>query len=170
MESTQMKLSRVRKPRVHIVYEVETEGAAVQRELPFVVGVLGDFSGNAGLEKKSFSQRKFIQIDADNFEEVITRIGPAVNISVENTLLDDGSNMSVSLQFKSMSDFEPGQIVKQTPILQELLNARNNIRDLLTKADNAEELEKELEKLLQDSDTLQKIATDLGIEIKKEGE
>ena len=170
MESTQTKLSRVRKPRVHIIYEVETEGATVQKELPFVVGVLGDFSGNSGLEKKPFSQRKFIQVDADNFDEVMSKIGPAINVSVENTLLDDGSNMSVSLKFNSMSDFEPGHIINQIPALQELLDARNNIRDLLTKAGSSESLEGELETLLKDSEALQKIATELGIETKKEGE
>ncbi len=94
MNSTQMKLSRVRKPRVHIVYEVETEGAVVQKELPFVVGVLGDFSGNAGLEKKPLRERKFVQIDRDNFDEVMANIKPGLTFTVENAIEDNGNTMS----------------------------------------------------------------------------
>lgn len=113
MESVQKKLSRVRKPRVHIIYEVETGGAVVQRELPFVVGVLGDFSGNDSAPKKPLKDRKFIQIDRDNFDEVMTKIEPKLNLKVDNTLASDGSQMSVSLKFNKMEDFEPARIVDQ---------------------------------------------------------
>src|SRR6202046_5387491 len=103
------KLGRVRKPRVHITYQVETEGAMVEKELPFVVGVLGDFSGTPTAPLKPLKDRKFIQIDRDNFNDVMARMTPGVTFRVENTLADDGSEMPVSLAFSSMDDFNPGR-------------------------------------------------------------
>ena len=103
------KLSRVRKPRVHITYEVETEGAKVERELPFVVGVMGDFSGNPTKPLKPLKDRKFVQIDRDNFNDVMARIDPGLNFKVDNTLNGDGSELAVELKFNSMDDFEPGR-------------------------------------------------------------
>src|SRR6059036_3569512 len=103
-ESMQHKLDRVRKPRVHITYDVETEGATVKKELPFVVGVLGDFSGNPSEPLKPLTDRKFIQIDRDNFNDVMARMTPGVNLKVENTLKGDGSEMGVQLKFRSMED------------------------------------------------------------------
>src|ERR1700722_17246274 len=90
-ESIHEKLERVRKPRVHITYQVETEGASVEKELPFIVGILGDFSGNPTEPLKPLKDRKFIQIDRDNFNEVMTRMTPGVNMRVDNTLKNDGS-------------------------------------------------------------------------------
>ena len=90
-ESLQKKLDRVRKPRVHITYDVETEGAAVTKELPFVVGVLGDFSGQPTEPLKPLKDRKFIQIDRDNFNDVMARMTPGLNLRVKNALKDDGS-------------------------------------------------------------------------------
>ncbi len=102
------KLSRVRKPRVHITYEVETEGAKVLRELPFVMGVLGDFSGKPTQPLKPLKDRKFIQIDRDNFDEVMARMTPGLEFRVANTLKGDGSEMAVKLQFNSLEDLRPG--------------------------------------------------------------
>ena len=102
------KLSRVRKPRVHITYEVETEGAKVLRELPFVMGVLGDFSGKPTQPLKPLKDRKFIQIDRDNFNEVMARMTPGLEFRVANTLEGDGSEMAVKLKFNSLEDFGPG--------------------------------------------------------------
>ncbi len=164
MESTQMKLSRVRKPRVHIVYEVETEGAVVQKELPFVVGVLGDFSGNAGAEKKSLRERKFIQIDRDNFDEVMSNFKPGLTFNVENVIQNDGSNMSIELHFEKLSDFEPANVIAQIKPLKDLLDIRNKIRDLSTKTDRSEDLERILEDLLQNNDQLKSITSELGLE------
>jgi type VI secretion system protein ImpB len=95
------KLNRVRKPRVHITYNVETDGAQVERELPFVVGVMGDFSGDPTQPLRSLADRKFTQIDSDNFNDVMARMAPGLNIKVENKLADDGSDMAVALKFKS---------------------------------------------------------------------
>lgn len=164
MESTQTKLSRVRKPRVHIVYEVETEGAKIEKELPFVVGVLGDFSGNAGLEKKSLAERKFVQTDRDNFDEVMSHFGPGLAFSVDNLIANDGSQMGVELHFNSISDFEPANIIAQVKPLKDLLAIRNKIRDLSTKIDRSEDLEKILEELLQNEDQLKSISSELGLD------
>src|SRR5258708_10903403 len=105
------KLERVRKPRVHITYQVETEGAMVEKELPFVVGVLGDFSGQPAQPLKPLKDRKFIQIDRDNFNDVMARMTPGVQMRVENTLADDGTEIAVNLNFNSMDAFEPRRIV-----------------------------------------------------------
>ncbi len=157
------KLNRVRKPRVHITYEVETEGAQIVRELPFVVGVLGDFSGDPTQPLKSLADRKFIQIDRDNFSDVMSRIGPGLNLKVDNTLAGDGTQMAVELKFKSMEDFEPGRIVEQVPALKALMDTRNKLRDLMSKVDRSEELETVLEQVLQNQQELDALSAQLGL-------
>jgi len=151
------KLDRVRKPRVHITYQVETEGAVVEKELPFVVGVLGDFSGNPSEPLKSLKDRKFVQIDRDNFNDIMGRMTPGLNLKVENTLKGDGSEMGVQLKFGSMEDFEPGQVVKQVEPLRKMQETREKLRDILTKIDRSEDLENLLEKVLQNSDQLKQL-------------
>ena len=133
-ESIHDKLKRVRKPRVHITYDVETEGAVVQKELPFVVGVLGDFSGNPTEPLKPLKDRKFIQIDRDNFNDVMKRMTPGLNLRVENTLKGDGSEMAVQLKFNSLEDFEPANVVKQVEPLRKLLETRDKLRDLAARS------------------------------------
>lgn len=160
-ESTQKKLSRVRKPRVHITYDVETGGAEVRKELPFVVGVMGDFSGKPYEPLKPLRDRKFIQIDRDNFDDVMTRMTPGAEFKVDNTLSDDGTQMAVQLKFKSMDDFEPAAIVDQVEPLRKLLAARNKLRDLMSKADRSEELESLLEEVLQNTEKLSSLAGEL---------
>ena len=167
MASVHDKLNRVRKPRVHITYDVETGGALQQRELPFVVGVLGDFSGNPTQPLKPLRDRKFIQIDRDNFNDVMARMTPGLNLRVKNTLAGDGSEMAVSLSFNSMEDFEPGRLVEQVEPLRKLLETRNQLRDILSKADRSEDLEALLERVLQNSEDLQKLSSELGVNEKK---
>jgi type VI secretion system protein ImpB len=167
MASVHDKLNRVRKPRDHITYDVETGGALQQRELPFVVGVLGDFSGNPTQPLKPLRDRKFIQIDRDNFNDVMARMTPGLNLRVKNTLADDGSEMAVSLSFNSMEDFEPGRLVEQVEPLRKLLETRNQLRDILSKADRSEDLEALLERVLQNSEDLQKLSSELGVNEKK---
>jgi type VI secretion system protein ImpB len=162
-ESIHEKLKRVRKPRVHITYEVETEGAVVQKELPFVVGVLGDFSGNPTEPLKALKDRKFIQIDRDNFNEVMTRMTPGLNLRVENTLKGDSSELAVQLKFNSIEDFEPANVVKQVEPLRKLLETRDKLRDLLTKVDRSQELENVLEQVLGNTEELKKLSADLGV-------
>lgn len=161
-ESVNDKLKRVRKPRVHITYEVETEGAVAQKELPFVMGVMGEFTGNASAPQKALKDRKFVQIDRDNFNDVMSRLGPAMNAKVENTLTGEGE-IAVNLKFNSMDDFDPAKIVEQVEPLKKLLETRNKLKDLLTKADNSENLQDLLEQILQNETDVKKLATDLGV-------
>jgi type VI secretion system protein ImpB len=162
------KLKRVRKPRVHITYEVETEGAVVLKELPFVVGVLGDFSGNPTEKLKPLKDRKFVQIDRDNINDVMKRMTPGLNMKVENTLKGDGSEMAVQLKFDSMEDFEPANVAKQIDPLRKLLETRDKLRDLLTKVDRSEDLENVLEGVLKNTEDLKKMASDLGVTVPEE--
>ncbi len=163
MASIHEKLSRVRKPRVHITYDVETEGAVVQKELPFVVGVLGDFSADPSEPLKPLNDRKFIQIDRDNFDQVLARMTPGLKMKVENTLTNDGSQMSVELAFTSMSDFDPAAVVARVEPLRKLLEARNQLRDLLSKADRSEDLENLLEQILSNETDLKSLGEQLGV-------
>jgi type VI secretion system protein ImpB len=163
-ESIQQKLSRVRKPRVHITYEVETEGASVVRELPFVVGVMGDYLGNAPQGPvKSLKERKFINIDRDSFDDVMSRLGPGLQLKVENTLAGDGTNIPVQLKFNSLEDFEPGRVLDQVEPLRKLLDTRNRLRELMNVVDRSEDLEVELEKLLINADDIKKLAAEMGL-------
>jgi len=162
------KLNRVRKPRVHITYNVETEGAEIERELPFVMGVMGDFSGDPTQPLRPIADRKFTQIDRDNFNDVMARMAPGLNLKVDNKLTDDGSEMGVNLKFSSMDDFDPARIVEQVPALKSLLDTRNKLRDLLSKADRSDALEGLLEQVLQNEAELKSLSAQLGLD-KKEG-
>lgn len=166
MSSVQKKLERVRKPRVHITYEVETNGAMVKSELPFVVGVLGDFSGNPTQKLSALRDRRFIQIDRDNINVVMRQMTPGLNMRVENTLAGDGSELGVQLKFESMEDFEPAQIVQQVEPLKKLMETRNQLRDLLAKVDVSPDLESTLEEVLKNTDKVADFAKSLGIDKK----
>lgn len=157
------KLKRVRKPRVHITYDIETNGAVAQKELPFVMGVMGDYSGDNTESKKPLKDRKFSQIDRDNFNEVMEKTAPQTKMKVDNTLANDGSEMSVALDFKSMEDFEPHKIVEQVEPLKKLMETRNKLRDLLSKADRSEELENILENILSNAENTTSLSGELGI-------
>lgn len=161
-ESIHDKLKRVRKPRVHITYDVETNGAVQEKEIPFVMGVMGDYSGDNTENKKALKDRKFSQIDRDNFNEVMNNVSPQLNMKVENTLENDGSDMSVNLDFNSMEDFEPQNIVEKVDPLKKLMATRNKLRDLLTKADRSDDLEALLEEVLSSTDALARLKGELG--------
>jgi type VI secretion system protein ImpB len=143
------KLSRVRKPRVHITYDVETDGATVQRELPFVVGVLGDFSGNPKEPLKPLKDRKFVQIDRDNFDQVMANFAPELNLKVPNTIAGDGTEMAVSLKFRSLEDFEPAKVAEQVESLKKLMQTREKLTDLMSKIDRSEDLEEIVEQMIK---------------------
>lgn len=157
------KLSRVRKPRVHITYDVETEGATQQKELPFVVGVMGDFSGDPTSPLKPLKERKFVSIDRDNFDSVLASMTPGLNLKVDNTIADDGTELAVNLKFESMDDFQPINIVKQVDPLAKLYETREKLKELQTKADRSEDLQEVLESVLQETASLTKVAEELGI-------
>jgi len=163
-ESMQDKLGRVRKPRVHITYDLETNGAVAEKELPFVMGVLGDYSGDNAEGKKALKDRKFAQVDRDNFNELMGKIQPQANMKVDNTMEGDGSEIGVNLTFNSMEDFEPQKLVHQVEPLKKLMETRNKLRDLLTKADRSEDLENVLEEVLSNTDALAKLHGELGPE------
>ena len=169
-ESIHDKLKRVRKPRVHLTYDVESNGASVEKELPFVLGVMGDYSGDNTENKKELKDRKFAQIDRDNFNEIMSKVAPALNLKIDNTLQADGTPLSVNLSFKSMEDFEPHRIVEQVESLKKLLETRNKLRDLLTKADRSDELETLLEDVLQNTSSLNALYSELGLDKTKEGD
>jgi type VI secretion system protein ImpB len=166
--SIHSKLDRVRKPRVHITYDVETEGAAIVRELPFVMGVMGDFSGDPTAPLQSMTDRKFVQIDRDNFNDVMARMNPGLKLRVDNKLSEEGGQMAVDLKFNAIEDFEPARVAQQVPALRALMETRGKLRDLMSKVDRSEELEGLLEKVLQNENELKTLSGQLGIE-QKEG-
>jgi len=167
MKSVYDKIKKVRKPRVQISYEVEDGGKSVKKELPFVVGVLGDFSGQPTKPLKSFKQRKFIQIDGENFNEVMSKMTPGLNFKVKNTLKNDDSEIAVNLEFTSIDDFLPDKVAEQVEPLKELLDIRAKLKEVLGKADCSEDLEVILEEILKDNEQLQAISKDLKIELDK---
>jgi type VI secretion system protein ImpB len=164
MESIHNRLNRVRKPRVHITYDVETEGTLVKKELPFVVGVMGDFAGQNTEALKPLKERRFVQIDRDSFDDVLKRMNPKLSFTVNNKLSDDNTEFKVNIGFQSMKDFEPEQVVRQIEPLAKLMDTRNKLRDLMTKIDRSEELENILEKVLNNADDLQQLADSLSVE------
>jgi type VI secretion system protein ImpB len=161
MSSIYNKIKTVRKPRVQISYEVEDGGQSVKKELPFVVGVMGDFSGQPTKPLKSFKNRKFIQIDGDNFNEVMHKMTPELGFKIKNTLKDDGSEIFVQLKFNSMDDFLPDKVAEQVEPLKKLLEARNKLKELLGKADCSEDLESRLEEILKDTEKIKNLSKDL---------
>jgi type VI secretion system protein ImpB len=128
-----------------------------------VVGVMGDFSGDPTQPLKPLKDRKFVQIDRDNFDSVMARMNPGLKMKVENTLAGDGSEMAVDLKFNSMADFEPESVVSQVEPLQKLRETRDRLRDLMTKVDRSEDLENLLEKVLKNQGDLDKLSAELGL-------
>jgi type VI secretion system protein ImpB len=152
-ESTQHKLDRVRPPRVQITYDVEIGGAIQMKELPFVVGVLADLAGQQDALPK-LKERKFTQIDRDNFNQVLANVAPRLKYKVPNAIKKDGSSLAVDLTFHHLDDFHPTAVVKAVQPLRELLEMRQRLVDLLTKIDGNEELQAALQRLLADKDKL----------------
>jgi type VI secretion system protein ImpB len=162
-ESVQQKISRIRPPRVHISYEVETGGAIEMKELPFVVGVLGDFSGKPADPLPRVRDRKFVEIDRDNFDSVLAGMKPRLQMGVENKLNNDGGKIAVELNFRSMEDFEPDQVVQQVEPLRRLVEARRNLSDLLAKMDGNDKLGELLEDVLNNADAQKQLGDALGV-------
>jgi len=162
MSSVHDKLARVRKPRVHITYNVETGDAQIERELPFVLGVLGDFAGDPGEPLKPMSERKFVQIDRDNFNDVMASIAPRLAFAVTNKLKDDDSKMNVELKFRHIDDLRPEAIVQQVEPLRKLFEARQRLNDLLGKLDGNDDLDALLQDVAANTDSQQKIKGEVG--------
>jgi type VI secretion system protein ImpB len=166
-ESIQHKIDRIRPPRVQITYDVEVGGALELKELPFVVGVLGDFVGKPEEALPGVKQRKFVEIDRDNFDQVLAGMKPRLAFTTENKLQDDGSKMGVELKFNSMEDFEPDQIVQQVEPLRKLVDARQKLSDLLSKMDGNDKLETLLNDVLANADKQKELSDALGLEGKE---
>jgi len=158
-ESTQHKLDRVRSPRVHITYDVETGGAIELKELPFVVGVLGDFTGQPTAPLAKLKDRKFIEVNPDNFDTVLEGMKPHLAFSVENKLSDESepSNLKIDLNFKSMDDFAPENVAKQVKPLKELLDLRQRLADLRGSLQGNDKLEELLLEAVGNTDKLDKL-------------
>ena len=171
-ESVNRKLERVRAPRVHIKYEVETGGAIEMKELPFVMGVLGDFTGQPKEPLAKLKERKFVEVTPDNFDDVLKSMKPRVSMRVDNTLKGDGSELSVELSFEKLSDFEPEAIVRQVEPLRKLLEVRGQLKDLQSRTEGNDRLEEMLNEVI-DNEALRakmKDATGAGAAGSEEGD
>ena len=157
-ESTQKKLSRVRPPRVQITYDVEVGDAIETKELPFVLGVLGDYAGNPAQPLAKLKDRKFVDIDRDNFDDVLKGVAPRLQVSVDNCLQKDDTQMGVELNFNKLEDFEPQNIIAQVEPLKKLLEVRSKLSDLRNKITGNDRLEELLDSVVRDTEKLKRIS------------
>ena len=151
-ESTQKKLSRIRPPRVQITYDVEIGDAIQMKELPFVAGIMADLSGKPAEALPKLKDRKFVEIDRDNFNDVLASCAPRLALSVDNRLAKDDSKLNVELKFRSIDDFNPAEVVKQIEPLNKLFEARQRLMDLLAKLDGNDKLDALLQEIVDKPD------------------
>jgi type VI secretion system protein ImpB len=165
-ESTQKKLERVRPPRVNISYDVETGGAIEMKELPFVMGVLGDFSGQPVEPLAKLKDRKFVDVTLDNFDDVLASMKPHLAFAVENKLSDDpnAGKLGIDLTFKSLDDFSPENVARQVKPLRELLDLRTKLADLRGTLQGNDKLEEILQATLTDEEKMKQLKAELGSE------
>src|SRR5882672_10791227 len=163
-QSAQHKLDRVRPPRVQITYDVEVGGAIEIKELPFVVGVLGDFTGNPEQPLPKLKERKFVEVNPDNFDTVLEGMKPHLAFAVENKLSEDpeAANLKVDLKFKSMDDFEPENVARQVKPLKELLDLRTRLSDLRGSLQGNDKLEELLLETVNNTEKMKKLKTEVG--------
>lgn len=161
-ESLQHKIDRVRAPRVQITYDVEIGDAIEMKEIPFVVGVLGDFSGKPEEPLPKLKDRKLVEIDRDNFNNVLAGINPRVAFRVDNKLTDDDTQIPVELRFKSMDDFHPEQVANQVEPIRKLVEARTKLFELLSKLDGNDKLDELLQDIIHNSEALKKLGDEVG--------
>ncbi|HCC59369.1 MAG TPA: type VI secretion system contractile sheath small subunit [Solibacterales bacterium] len=162
--STQHKLDRVRPPRVHITYDVEIGDAIELKELPFVMGVLGDFTGQPEAPLPRLRDRKFVEVNPDNFDSVLEGMKPHLAFSVENKLAEDANapQLKVDLHFKSMDDFEPDNVAKQVRPLKELLDLRSKLADLRGSLQGNDKLEELLLDAVGNTEKRKQLETEIG--------
>jgi type VI secretion system protein ImpB len=163
-ESLQHKLDRVRRPRVQITYDVETNGAMEKKELPFVVGILADLSGQPKVALPAMKDRKFVNIDRDNFNDVLRKQTPRLAMKVDDRLTGQDQKIAVELNFSSMDDFEPAAVARQIGPCSELLTMRERLTQLLSKMEGNDKLENDLMQILSNKDKAAELAKQLGIE------
>jgi len=164
-ESTQHKLDRVRPPRVQITYDVEIGDAIEIKELPFVMGVMGDFTGQPTEPLARLKDRKFIEVNPDNFDMVLESMKPHLAFSVENKLSEDpdAGNIKVDLNFKNMDDFSPENVARQVKPLRELLELRSRLTDLRGSMQGNDKLEELLRASVSDESKLAKLRAEMGL-------
>lgn len=155
--SAQHKLSKTRPPRVQITYDVEVGDDVQMKELPLVVGIMSDLAGQSEKQQPKLKERKFVDIDGENFDDVMNSIEPGVNLSVENRLTDEEGMLNMKLKFNKMDDFNPQNIVKQIPALSKLYEARSHLIDLLGKLDGNDQLDEMLMNIVQNTPELEEI-------------
>jgi type VI secretion system protein ImpB len=157
--STQHKLDRVRPPRVHVTYDVEVGDAIEMKELPFVLGVLGDFTGQPEQPLPRLRERKFVEVNPDNFDQVLEGMKPHLSFSVENKLSEDAeaAQLKVDLHFKSMEDFEPENVAKQVRPIRELMDLRTKLADLRGSLQGNDKLEELLMDAVNSTEKLEKL-------------
>lgn len=157
-DGSQKKLQKVRPPRVQLTYDVEVGDAVEQKEIPFVVGVLGDYGSNPEAAQQKLKDKKFVNIDVDNFSEVMGAIAPSLTYRVPNKLSPDGGEFAVDLKFESMDDFRPESVVQQVEPLKKLLDARTRLADLRNKLAGNDKLEDLLGEVLSNTEQLNKLS------------
>lgn len=158
-EGTQHKLDRIRPPRVQITYDVEVGGSIEKKELPLVIGVLADLSGQPDARRPKLKQRGFVDIDKDNFDSVLASIAPRLLLQVKDKVKNEGF-LNTELQFRSMEDFSPARLVMQVPQLRRLFEARMRLSDLLAKLDGNDDLDVLLQRTVASPESLKKIQTE----------
>jgi type VI secretion system protein ImpB len=165
-ESTQKKLERVRPPRVNISYEVETGGAIELKELPFVMGVLGDFTGQPEEPLAKLKDRKFVDVNPDNFDDVLKSMRPHLAFKVENKLSDEpeAGKIGVDLRFESLDDFSPERVAQQVKPLKEMLDLRTKLADLRGSLQGNDKLEAILQQTMGDEEKMKRLKAELGTE------
>lgn len=163
-DSIHDRLKRVRAPRVNISYEVETGGAIELKELPFVMGILGDFTGQPEEPLKKLKDRKFTEINPDNFDEVLANMKPHLAFRVDNKLTDDpeAGQLGVDLRFRELDDFDPDQVAQQIPAIRKLLELRQQLADVRGSLQGNDKLEEILQATLTDQEKLDRIRDELG--------
>lgn len=161
-ESIFKKKGRIRPPRVHISYDVELGGAQVMKELPFVVGVMADLSGQPKGPQKKLKDKKFVEIDRDNFDDVLKTMKPRLAYKVDNKLTDDGGQLSVELDFEKLDDFNPENVAKQVQPMADLLEVRNRLKDLISRTEGNDRLEELLDAIMSNTDMRDKLKDVLG--------
>ena len=162
-ESVQKKKGRVRPPRVHIQYDLELGDAQIVKELPFVLGVMSDLSGNPKEKLPKLSERTFTEVDRDNFNDVLKSMQPRLQFRVDNKLENDGTELSVELDFNKLDDFSPAAVAKQIGPLNDLLEVRAKLKDLLSRAESNDRLEDLLGAILEDADARGKLVETMGV-------
>jgi type VI secretion system protein ImpB len=163
-ESTQHKLDRVRSPRVHITYDVEIGDAIEMKELPFVMGVLADLSGKPDAPLPRLRDRKFVEIDRDNFNDVLKGMKPRLAFRVDNKLTDDDTKLGVELRFQNLDDFSPERVAEQVEPLKKLMEVRQQLKGLLAKTDGNDRLAERLQEIISNTEKLQQLGHETGLE------